>query len=183
VDAADHRNAGNDTGAADQPVVAGEPVTMVTTPVSLRVQHSASPQETKYLLALEQGRLVGQRCPACGKVYIPPRGACPVDGVPTEEEIELPDRGIVTTFCIVNVPFYGQKIQPPYVCAYILLDGADIAFLHLILDCPADDVRMGMRVQAVWKPREEWEPGLHNITHFRPIGEPDAAYDSFKEHL
>jgi hypothetical protein len=169
--------------AAAAPSPVGEAVTMLTTPVSLRVLHSASPQETQYLLALEQGRLVGQRCPKCGKVYIPPRGACPVDGVPTEEEVELPDRGIVTTFCIVNVPFYGQKIKPPYVCAYILLDGADIAFLHLILDCPAEDVRMGLRVAAVWKPREEWVPGLSNIDHFRPTGEPDAEYDSFKEHL
>jgi hypothetical protein len=42
---------------------------------------------------------------------------------------------------------------------------------------------MGMRVEAVWKPREEWEHGLQNITHFRPSGEPDASYDSFKEHL
>jgi uncharacterized OB-fold protein len=172
--------------AGDAPPKAGrgviEDVTMVTTPVSLGVLHSASIQETRYLLSLEQGKLIGQRCPVCRKVYIPPRGACPVDGVPTEEEVELPDRGVVTTFCIVNVPFYGQKIKPPYVCAYILLDGADIAFLHLILDCPAEDVRMGMRVEAVWSPREEWIPSLQNITHFRPSGEPDADYDSYKEH-
>ncbi len=161
----------------------GEDVTMVTTPVDLRVQHTASIQETRYLQGLKEGRLLGQRCPECGKVYIPPRGACPVDGVPTEEQVELPDRGTVTTFCIVNVPFLGQKIKPPYVAAYVLLDGADIAFLHLILDCPAEDVRMGLRVEAVWKPRDEWEYGLQNITHFRPTGEPDAPYDTFKEHL
>jgi uncharacterized OB-fold protein len=106
-----------------------------------------------------------------------------VDGVPTEEEVELPDHGIVTTFCIVNVPFMGQRIPPPYVAAYVLLDGADIAFLHLILDCPAEEVRMGMRVEAVWRPRDEWEPSLQNITHFRPTGEPDAPYDSYKDHL
>jgi hypothetical protein len=169
--------------APTEPLPAGGDVTMVTTPVDLRVQHSASVQETRYLQGLKEGRLLGQRCPQCRKVYIPPRGACPVDGVPTEEEVELPDRGTVTTFCIVNVPFLGQKIQPPYVAAYVLLDGADIAFLHLILDLPAEDVRMGLRVEAVWKPREEWEHGLHNITHFRPSGEPDASYDSFKEHL
>ena len=166
-----------------EPVHGGADVSMVITPIEMRVEHSASEQETRYLRALEQGRLVGQRCPQCRKVYIPPRGACPVDGVPTEEEVELPDRGIVTTFCIVNVPFLGQRIEPPYVAAYVLLDGADIAFLHLILDCPAEEVRMGMRVEAVWKPREEWVPGLQNITHFRPTGEPDAAYESFKEHL
>ncbi len=141
---------------------------MVTTPIAMRVQHTASPQETRYLLGLEDGRILGQRCPQCGKVYVPPRGACPVDGVPTTDEVELPDRGIVTTFCIVNVPFLGQRIKPPYVAAYVLLDGADIAFLHLILDCAAEDVRMGMRVEAVWKPRDEWGPTLQNIDHFRP---------------
>jgi uncharacterized OB-fold protein len=159
-----------------------EDVEMMTTSVMLRVQHTASIQETQYLLGLKEGRLLGQRCPVCRKVYIPPRGACPVDGVPTEETVELPDRGVVTTFCIVNVPFYGQKITPPYVAAYVLLDGADIAFLHLILECPADEVRMGMRVEAVWRPREEWEPALQNIDYFRPTGEPDAPYDSYKDH-
>jgi uncharacterized OB-fold protein len=160
-----------------------EPVQIVVTPLSMRVEHSASPQETSYLLALQEGRLIGQRCPACGKVYIPPRGACPRDGVPTTDEVELPDHGIVTTFCIVNVPFMGQKITPPYVAAYVLLDGADIPFQHLILECAAEDVRMGMRVEAVWKPREEGVPGLQNIEYFRPTGAPDADYDSFKEHL
>ncbi|MDT4934847.1 MAG: uncharacterized protein QOK11_2739 [Pseudonocardiales bacterium] len=169
--------------ASARPAASADPVTIVTTPVALRVQHNASMQETSYLLGLQQGRLLGQRCPVCRKVYIPPRGACPVDGVPTVEEVELPDRGTVTTFCIVNVPFYGQKITPPYVAAYVLLDGADIAFLHLILECPADEVRMGMRVEAVWKPREEWEPALQNIEYFRPNGEPDAPYDTYKEHL
>ncbi|MEO9137916.1 MAG: OB-fold domain-containing protein [Jatrophihabitans sp.] len=174
----------SDVAPEQQPApAAADPVTLITTPISMSVVHSASYQETQYLLGLERGRILGQRCPQCEKVYVPPRGACPVDGVPTRDEVELPDRGIVTTFCIVNVPFYGQKIAPPYVCAYVLLDGADIAFLHLVLDCDAADVRMGMRVQAVWKPREEWEPSLQNITHFRPTGEPDADYDSFKEHL
>jgi uncharacterized OB-fold protein len=165
----------------DSPPV--EPVTMVVTPIAMQVQHTASVQETRYLLGLQHGRVLGQRCPVCRKVYVPPRGACPVDGVPTEEEVELPDHGIVTTFCIVNVPFMGQRIPPPYVAAYVLLDGADIAFLHLILDCPAEEVRMGMRVEAVWRPRDEWEPSLQNITHFRPTGEPDAPYDSYKDHL
>lgn len=159
------------------------PVEIVTTPVNLHFMHSASPQESRFLTGLMDGRILAQRCPRCGKVYVPPRGACPTDGVPTEEEVELPSTGIVTTFCIVNVPFLGQHIPPPYVSAYVLLDGADIPFLHLILGCPADEVRMGMRVEGVWKPREEWGPTLQNISHFRPTGEPDAPYESFAEHL
>jgi len=158
-------------------------ITMITTPVHLSYQHSASPEESRYLRGLADGKLLGQRCPACEKVYIPPRGACPTDGVPTEEEIELPDRGIVTTFCIVNVPFLGQRITPPYVAAYILLDGADIEEEHLVLGCAADEVRMGMRVAAQWRPRDEWGTTLENIDHFRPTGEPDAPYETFARHL
>ena len=135
-------------------------------PIELDYLYAASPEESLFYTSLSEGKLVGQRCPTCGKVYIPPRSACPADGTPTAEEVELPDTGTVTTFCIVNVPFLGQRITPPYVSAYILLDGADIAFLHLILDIPADEVRMGMRVKAVWKPRGR--VGHHDREH-RPL--------------
>lgn len=160
-----------------------EPVTMLSAPIHLKYLHTASHQESRFLRGLTQGRLIGQRCPVCQKVYIPARSSCPVDGVATVEDVELPDSGTITTFCIVNVPFLGQRITPPYVAAYVLLDGADIAFLHLILECSVQEVRMGMRVQAVWRPRDQWGPSLENIDHFRPSGEPDAAYESYAQHL
>jgi uncharacterized OB-fold protein len=181
-----------DPAATASPPAAGETaqapapaalVTMMTTPINLRYQHTVSPGESRYLHALAEGRLIGQRCPVCHKVYIPPRGACPTDGVPTTDEVELPDRGTVTTFCIVNVPFPGQRVPPPYVAAYVLLDGADIPIQHLILGCDAGEVRMGMRVEAVWKPREQWDTTPQNIDHFRPTGEPDAAFESYAHHL
>jgi hypothetical protein len=169
--------------SAPEPQPAPDPVTMITTPIKLNYEHTASAGESSFLRGLAEGRLLGQRCPACGKVYVPPRGACPVDGVPTTDEVELPDSGIVTTFCVVSVPFPGQRVAPPYVTAAVLLDGADIAFQHLILGCAANEVRMGMRVGAVWKPRSEWGLTPENIDHFAPNGEPDAAYESYAHHL
>jgi hypothetical protein len=166
--------------AAGQPP---EPVTMITTPIQLDYEHTTSPAESTYLHGLAAGRLLGQRCPACHKVYIPPRGACPTDGIPTTDEVELPDTGTVTTFCVVNVPYPGQRVQPPYVAASVLLDGADIAIQHLILGCEPGEVRMGMRVKAAWKPREQWGTTIENIDHFQPTGEPDAPYESYAHHL
>ncbi len=160
-----------------------DPLQILVTPIDLTVQHSASVEESSYLRAIAQGRVVGQRCPETGKVYVPPRGASPTHGVPTAEEVEVADTGTVTTFCIVNVPFIGQKIKPPYVGAYILLDGADIPLLHLVLGCDPAEVRMGMRVKAVWKPRDEWIASTGNIEHFEPSGEPDAPFESYSEHL
>jgi uncharacterized OB-fold protein len=166
--------------AAGQPP---EPVTMITTPIQLDYEHTTSPAESTYLHGLAAGRLLGQRCPACHKVYIPPRGACPTDGIPTTDEVDLPDTGTVTTFCVVNVPYPGQRVQPPYVAASVLLDGADIAIQHLILGCEPGEVRMGMRVKAAWKPREQWGTTIENIDHFQPTGEPDAPYESYAHHL
>ena len=117
-----------------------------------------------------------------GKVYFPAREADPATGQQLDEFVELPDKGTVTTFAIINIPFAGQRIKPPYVAAYVLLDGADIPFLHLVTEIDAADVRMGMRVEAVWKPREEWGLGIDNIDYFRPTGEPDADYDTYKHH-
>jgi uncharacterized protein len=161
----------------------GNPVTMTVAPVRLRYLHTASAAERAYLRGLADGRLIGQRCPACGKVYVPSRGTCPVDGVPTDSEVELPDTGTVSTFSVVNVGYPGQQVTPPYVAAAILLDGADIAFQHLILGCDPSEVRMGMRVRAVWRPREERGMTAENITHFAPADEPDAPYESYARFL
>ena len=151
-------------------------VGMTITPIRLHYEHTASPAESAYLRGLAEGRLLGQRCGVCGQVYIPPRGTCPADGVPTHDEVELPDSGTVTSFCIVNVGYPGQRVTPPYVAAAVLLDGADIAFQHLILGCDPSEVRMGMRVRAAWN-----ESG--SISHFAPTGEPDAPYETYARYL
>ena len=172
-----------DSGPTGVEALGDNPVTGVITPVSLDYLYAASPEESAFYRGLNEGRIVGQRCPSCQKVYVPPRSACPSDGTPTAEEVEVSQTGTITTFCIVNVPFLGQKITPPYVSAYVLLDGADIAVLHLILGVEAAEVRMGMRVKAVWKPEAEWTYSLENIDHFEPTGEPDADYESYRHHL
>jgi uncharacterized protein len=160
-----------------------DPVTMLVVPSSIEIQHTASLPESTFLRALAEGKLLGARTGKTGKVYFPPKEADPATGHELHEFVELADKGTVTTFAVINIPFAGQRIKPPYVAAYVLLDGADIPFLHLVTEIDASEVRMGMRVEAVWKPREEWGLGIDNIDHFRPTGEPDADYDSYKHHL
>jgi uncharacterized protein len=160
-----------------------DPVTMTIAPVRLRYEHTASAAESAYLRGLSEGRLIGQRCPACGKVYVPSRGVCPADGVPADSQVELPDIGTVTTFSIVNVGYPGQRVTPPYVAAAVLLDGADIAFQHLILGCDPGDVHLGLRVRAAWRPRAEWDTTAETISHFEPAGQPDAPYETYARFI
>ena len=71
-------------------------------------------------------------------------------------------------------------MKPPYVCAAILLDGADVPLIHLVGGDP-DDVRMGMRVRAVWT--DEPLASMEAIQFFEPTGEPDAPFEHYEEHL
>jgi uncharacterized OB-fold protein len=144
-------------------------VTGIVTPLHLEYDYTPGTAASRYLRKVAEGELSGQRCPKCKKVYVPPRGSCPTCGVPTEEEITLDQKGTITAFCIVNIPFMGQAVEVPYVNATIKLDGADIGFYHLIQEVPYDEVHIGMRVEPVWKPREEWGPTTESIAHFRPI--------------
>ena len=160
-----------------------EPVTMMAAPMHLEFVFTAGVAQSKNLHGLEQGKFIGQRCPKCKKVYTLSRGSCPVDGVATDEIVELGNTGTVTTYCVVNVPFAGQSIEIPYICAQILLDGANLSFMGLIQEIPTADIRMGLRVEAVWVEPEDLGPTMASVKYFRPNGEPDADFETYKEYL
>lgn len=157
-----------------------DPVTGIVTPARLDYTYTPGRAQSAYLNALSGQRTVGERCPSCRKVYVPPRGACPTCGVATAEQVEVGPRGTVTTYCIVNIKAAhtaNLDIEVPYVYAHIALDGADLALHGRIGGIPYDQVRMGLRVEPVWTGE-----GRHP-DHYRPTGEPDADYDVYKELL
>lgn len=160
-----------------------EPVKSIVTPVRADYRFTVSGEAARFLEEIAQGRILGVRCPQCRRVTVPGKGSCARCGVEMDEEVFVKDTGTVTTFCIVRVPSENIAIELPYVAAHVLLDGADIPFFALVQECDAADVRMGMRVQAVWAPKEEWRPTFENIRYFKPIDEPDVPFDDFKEHL
>jgi uncharacterized OB-fold protein len=159
------------------------PVKSIVTPVRTTYTFTPGRAAQKFLRGIERGKLLGQRCPSCHKVYVPARGSCARCGVASVEEVVVSVKGSVTTLCLVRVASENIDLELPYCAAHILLDGADMPFFSLIQDCPSEQVRMGMRVQAVWKPESEWEPSFENIRHFRPIDEPDVPFEHFREHL
>ncbi|MFF3734946.1 Zn-ribbon domain-containing OB-fold protein [Streptomyces sp. NPDC002476] len=157
-----------------------DPVTGIVTPARLDYRYTPGRAHGGYLAALAERRIVGERCPSCEKVYVPPRGACPTCGVATAEQVEVGPRGTVTTYCVVNIKAShtaNLDIEVPYVYAHIALDGADLALHARIGGIPYDQVRMGLRVEPVWT------EGARHPDHYRPTGEPDADYDAYKELL
>jgi uncharacterized OB-fold protein len=156
---------------------ADDPVTGIDAPIYLQYNFTAGRAATRFLVQLKRGVLTGQRCPDCSNVYIPPRGSCPACGIATEEEVRLSDKATVQSFTIVHIPIPGNPIAPPYIVANLVPDGANISFIHLMSECVNEEVHIGQRVQAVWRPEEEWDYAMENIRYFRPLDEPDVPID------
>ena len=146
----------------------------IEAPIYLKYNFTAGKAPARFLQQVKKGILTGQRCPRCEQVYIPPRGSCAACGVPTEEEVEVADKATVQSFTIVSIPIPGNPIEPPFVVANLVPDGANISFIHLMSECDNAEVHIGQRVQAVWKPEEEWDHAMDNIRYFKPIDEPDV---------
>jgi len=145
---------------------------------------------------LAHGRIVGHKCPECGKVYVPPRGYCPLCVVETTDADEVPiaDRGTITTFSVITpLQYQGQQETEDYVQATLLLDGSDTTIMVTGLEGIAiADVRTGLRVDAVWAPEGERGTAVAGgrgvglgdaVRGWRPNGEPDVPREQLAEHL
>jgi uncharacterized OB-fold protein len=152
-------------------------ITGIDVPVYLKYNFTAGAAPARFLSQIKKGVLTGQRCPKCSAVYSPPRGSCASCGVATEEEVVLTDKATVQSFTIVSIPIPGNPIQPPYVIANLVPDGANISYIHLLSECVNEEVHIGQRVQAVWKPEAEWDYAMDNIRYYKPLDEPDVPVD------
>jgi len=177
-----------ESAAVAQTITPGqEPVTMTTHLISLEVDEPLAPHRERFRAGLQEGKIIGQRSPASGKVYVPSRGYDAMERVQMTEadDVVCSDRGAISSFTeITPVQYYGQEETEPYVRASILLDGTDSPIIGI--DIRGDDiagVRVGMRVQAVWRPAADrrtddmdnrWGGAWESvIERWEPTGEPD----------
>ena len=124
-----------------------------------------------FLEALRHGQLIGRRCPSCRRVLFPPRMFCEQCFRPTTEWVVLAETGTVLTYSLVHVRWDMVRLQQPQVPAVVAIDGASsgMGILHLLGEVAPEQVRIGMRVQAVWKPSEEREGSITDIRYFKPV--------------
>lgn len=128
----------------------------------------------RYLAGLKEGQIVGKRCRSCKRVLVPPRLFCELCWRPTDEWTTVQDTGTILTFVVSHVNWDASRVeegQRYHTPAVIELDGAgkDQGILHLIDEIEPYDLKIGMRVQAVWKKAEERTGSITDIKHFRVI--------------
>lgn len=130
-------------------------------------RYYAGPVATRFYDALEtERRILGMRCPACQKVYLPPRATCGACFREMNEWVEVGPGGELVNFTVVH---YQEPIQPfpaPLAYGIIRLDGADTGLVHVLGEVDPEKVTVGMRVQAVFS--EKPEGNIRDIRYFKP---------------
>ncbi len=98
------------------------------------------------------------RCKACGTYIHPPAPVCGgCWGRDTTDEA-VSGRGVVHTFTVNHHPWV-PGFDPPYVVAIVELnEQAGLRLMTNIVNCPIDEVEIGMQVQVCF---EELEDGAY----------------------
>lgn len=125
----------------------------------------------RYLEELKQGRLIARRCRSCGRVMIPPRMFCERCFGPTDDWVYVKDTGRLNTFSLCYVSWDVRRLKRPEIPAVIAIDGASpgMGILHIVKKVPPKEVRVGMRVRAVWKRPSQRTGSITDIAYWEPI--------------
>ena len=139
----------------------------------IHYNYSAGVTASKFLLELKKNkRFLATTCSKCSRVYLPPRSFCERCFIKITNWASLGGEGTVETFTLIGEKFEGFP-DPPYVVAYVKIDGADTAMANFIKGIDLSNqkkalekLKIGMRVKAVFKDRRE---GRMTDFVFKPV--------------
>ncbi len=125
----------------------------------------------RFFTELKNGRIIARKCNKCERILVPPRMFCEDCFRDTDEWVYVKDTGSINTYSIAHVGTDAHRLPKPIFVAVISIDGASelMGFLHRLGDVEEKDIKIGMKVQAVWKPPNERVGSILDIDYFRPI--------------
>jgi acetyl-CoA C-acetyltransferase len=135
---------------------------------------------TTYLDGFRKGRIRGSHCRSCGRMMIPARAFCELCNLDSVDRYyDLPDTGTVKTYTLSHVDWASLPLPEGVVdiFAVVEIDGCpeDMGLVHKLGEVQPEDVHIGMRVKAVWKPEAEREGSVTDLEYFRPLKEGEAS--------
>jgi len=118
----------------------------------------------KFYDGLEQKKIVGNKCPKCGDVFVPPRkicGKCNVT-IPLEENwIDLPDTGTLINYTATPYKVNNRgsrnikKLSP---IGMVQIDGSNTAIVYRLLKMDLEEIKTGMKVKIEWNSKLKGDP-------------------------
>ena len=118
----------------------------------------------KFFEAFENKKIIGNKCPKCGDVFVPPRkicGKCNVT-IPLDQNwIDLPETGTLKNFTITNYKVNdrsSRKVKKPQFIGMVQIDGSNTAIVYRLLNITKEDIKIGMKVKVEWVENPKGDP-------------------------
>jgi uncharacterized OB-fold protein len=117
-----------------------------------------------------RGELVFLRCQDCGYYLHPPIPICPIDQSKNLAPEAVSGRATLTSYTINHHPWL-PGFEPPYVVALVELpEQTGLRLTTNLINCPLDDIRIGMAVTVVFRHLEDPAGDV-----WLPLFEPDGG--------
>jgi hypothetical protein len=137
--------------------------------MALPNQYFAGRLGSQFIIDLRDGKkITGVRCEKCNKTFTPPREYCELCWTKiADKHVDLGNEGELVNYAVVR---YNDKHLPkkaPYILGQIKLTGADTPLTHIVTGIDPRDVRVGMKVKAVFA--EKTTNTIMDLDHFEPV--------------
>jgi len=151
----------------------------ITNPMHIR--HWLGDMEADYIYTLgiagerffkeikENERIMGAKCPCCNIIYVPPRMYCEKCFARLEKWVDVGKKAVIHTFTVAAIDVDGRKLEKPMIYALMKFSGACGGLIHKIEETTPEKVKIGMEVEAVFKPSFERKASINDIKYFRPF--------------
>ena len=137
--------------------------------ISIPYNYSIGVAGSRFFTELrDNGKFVATKCKKCGYVMVPPRIFCEECFTDDVEWVEVSDSGVIQTFAVSYMSTGGKRLKEPWMLAIVKLDKSDGGLFVCLDEVKSDDVKIGMRVKAVLKPKEQREGIINDIKYFKP---------------
>ena len=123
---------------------------------------------SRFFVALrDEKKILGTRCAACNRTFVPPRKTCPTCFGEDIEWVDVAATGTLESFTVARRQLAALPKKAPVAFGLIRLDGADTGILHYLDEVAPEEIRIGMRFEACFAAAPQGN--ILDITHFKPI--------------
>lgn len=116
----------------------------------------------------DNGKLFATKCPKCNLVYLPPSLFCERCFSQMEDWLVVKHQGTVHTYTISYIDLDGAKLDKPVILAFVQFDGIHGGLVHFLDEIKPEKVKIGIPVEAVFKPKAERTGSILDIKYFKP---------------
>ena len=114
----------------------------------------------------DEGKIFGTRCSQCDRVYVPGVIFCERCLSELDEWVDVGTVGEIYSFTLLYENYDGSPREEPEIVAFIKF--ADGGLIHRLDERDTEAIEIGMKVEAVFKPKTERVGSILDIAYFRP---------------